>query len=147
MMTFELMDLTETEQADFKADGRMRAYLALKGAFKKRAKESGVTIQSLSRAVGRDKAQISRIISGQSKGITLDTLVLLVSALGYRISFDAKPIEEMAKRNRSAAPHEPVRTRPLDLVVPTALFFGGGTSTANSASPSFSRPVDARVVR
>jgi len=34
----------------------------------------------------------------------LDTLVLITSALGFRLSFDAIPVEEMNKRNRNVAP-------------------------------------------
>lgn len=127
-MTFELRKLTETEHADFKADGRMRAYLSLKGAFNKRAREEGVTAQALARAIGRDKAQVSRILSGRSKGITLDTLVLITSALGFRISFDSKPVEEMVKKNRNVAPTKWVPD-------PNQVYLGGSTmGTANTAT-------------
>ena len=120
-MTFELKELSERQQADFKADGRMRAYLAMKKAFKKRASESGVTIQSLSEALGRDKGQISRVLSGRSAGVTLDTFVLIMSALGFRSSFDATPVEqakpqrcscELAKRH-SVADGKPPRGKSL----------------------------------
>jgi transcriptional regulator with XRE-family HTH domain len=114
-MTFELKELTKKQQADFKADGRMRAYLSMKKAFKKRASESGVTIQSLSEAIGRDKGQVSRIMSGRSAGITLDTLVLITSALGFRMSFESTPVEQMHKRNRNVAPPKQTSTVPLDL--------------------------------
>jgi transcriptional regulator with XRE-family HTH domain len=103
-MTFDFKPLDEKKQADFKADGRMRAFLSMKGAFKKRARENGVTVQKLSKAIGRDKGQVSRILSGRSAGVTLDTLVLITSALGFRLSFDAEPVEEMNKRNRNVAP-------------------------------------------
>ena len=134
MMTFRLEELTERQQADFKADGRIRAFLSMKKAFKKRSKESGVTIQSLSKAIGRDKAQISRIISGRSTGVTLDTLVLITSALGFRMSFDVLPVEEMRKRNRNVAPL--VTTAPINLKenVQGSAIYVGGTSQANTAS-------------
>jgi transcriptional regulator with XRE-family HTH domain len=129
-MTFELEPLSEKKQADFKADGRMRAFLAMKGAFKKRAREKGVTVQKLSKAIGRDKGQVSRILSGRSAGVTLDTLVLITSALGFRLSFDATPVEVMNKRNRNVAPHpiEPVALQYKDHFNGTALYAGGGTN-------------------
>jgi transcriptional regulator with XRE-family HTH domain len=136
-MTFELRNLTETDQADFKADGRMRAYLSLKGAFKKRARENGVTVRALAKAIGRDKAQVSRILSGHSKGITLDTLVLITSALGFRIAFDSTPVEEMVKKNRNVAPTKWDNARQLELnenVISALVYVGGSTATANTAT-------------
>jgi hypothetical protein len=129
-MTFEFKPVSEKEQADFKADGRMRAFLSMKGAFKRRAKENGVTVQSLSKAIGRDKGQISRVLSGRSAGLTLDTLVLITSALGFRLSFDATPVEEMNKRNRNVAPHplESVALQYKDNFHNAAVYVGGDTA-------------------
>jgi transcriptional regulator with XRE-family HTH domain len=129
-MTFEFKPVTEKEQADFKADGRMRAFLAMKGAFKRRAKENGLTVQSLSKAIGRDKGQISKVLSGRSAGLTLDTLVLITSALGFRLSFDTTPVEEMNKRNRNVAPHpfEPVALQYKDNFHGAAVYVGGETA-------------------
>jgi transcriptional regulator with XRE-family HTH domain len=94
MAGFNLKKLSDVEQSDYKADGRMRAYLALKSAFKKRAKENGVTVKALADALDRDKGQISRVLSARS-GITLDTIVLLTSALGFRLAFLPEAVEEM----------------------------------------------------
>ena len=129
-MTFDFKPISEKQQADFKADGRMRAFLSMKGAFKKRARENGVTVQKLSKAIGRDKGQVSRILSGRSAGVTLDTLVLITSALGFRLSFDAVPVEEMNKRNRNAAPHplESVALQYKDNFHSAAVYVGGDTA-------------------
>jgi transcriptional regulator with XRE-family HTH domain len=134
-MTFNLEQVTERKQADFKADGRMRAFLAMKSAFKKRAREDGVTVQKLSNAIGRDKGQVSRILSGRSSGITLDTLVLITSALGFRLSFDAIPVEEMKKRNRNVAPLW-ASVVPLELKEnsQSVAVYVGGESQANTGS-------------
>lgn len=103
MAGFNLKKLSDVEQADYRADGRMRAYLALKTAFKKRAKESGVTVKALADALDRDKGQISRVLSGRA-GVTLDTLVLLTSALGFRLAFVPEAVEKMRAQNWSAEP-------------------------------------------
>jgi hypothetical protein len=133
-MIFELKELSERQQADFKADGRMRAYLAMKKAFKKRASESGVTIQSLSEALGRDKGQISRVLSGRSAGVTLDTFVLIMSALGFRSSFDATPVEKMNKRNRNVAPANWQSATPLQMESPQGVkVYIAGASQTNTA--------------
>ncbi|OKO87574.1 hypothetical protein AC629_13625 [Bradyrhizobium sp. NAS80.1] len=133
-MTFELKELTQTDQADFKADGRMRAYLSMKRAFKKRASESGVTIKSLAKAIDRDKGQVSRILSGRSNGVTLDTLVLITSALGFRLSFDATPVEDMRKRNRNVAPSNCQNVVPLKLKdsPPGVVVYVTGATKANT---------------
>jgi transcriptional regulator with XRE-family HTH domain len=135
-MTFELQTLSENKQADFKADGRMRAYLSMKRAFKKRSKESGVTLQSLSKAIGRDKGQISKVLAGTAAGITLDTLVLITSALGFRVSFDVDPVENMKKRNRNVAPTpSPLVTLNKGQALQTASFYvGGSTGSINKLS-------------
>ena len=112
MAEFDLKEVSAREQADFKAEGRLRAYRVLKTAFKKRKKESNVTIKSLAAAVGRDKGQISRVLSARS-GVTLDTLVLLTAALGYRLEFDPKPIESMHTKNWTAAPASPRLAPPI----------------------------------
>lgn len=129
-MTFNFQPIDEKQQADFKADGKMRAFLSMKGAFKKRARENGVTVQKLSKAIGRDKGQVSRILSGRSAGVTLDTLVLITSALGFRLSFDAVPVEEMNKRNRNVAPGsvEPVALQYKDNFYGATLYAGGSTT-------------------
>jgi transcriptional regulator with XRE-family HTH domain len=139
MMTFELKALSEKRQDDFKADGRMRAYLSMKRAFKQRARDSGVTVQSLSKAIGRDKGQVSRILSGRSAGVTLDTLVLIMSALGFRLSFDALPVEEMKKRNRNVAPlwAETVPV-PLKANLNGVALYVAGANIANTANTSVS---------
>jgi transcriptional regulator with XRE-family HTH domain len=112
MAEFDLKEVSAREQADFKAEGRLRAYRALKTAFKKRKKENNVTIKSLAAAIGRDKGQISRVLSARS-GVTLDTLVLLTAALGFRLEFEPKPIEEMHTKNWTAAPRSPQLTQPV----------------------------------
>ncbi len=135
-MTFEFKPVGDKQQADFKADGRMRAFLSMKEAFKKRARENGVTVQKLSKAIGRDKGQVSRILSGRSAGVTLDTLVLITSALGFRLSFDAQPVEEMSKRNRNVAPVqktiEPVHIRAN--INNASVYVAGASKTATAAS-------------
>jgi transcriptional regulator with XRE-family HTH domain len=130
-MAFEFKSISEKQQADFKADGRMRAFLTMKAAFKKRAKENGVTVQSLSKAIGRDKGQVSRILSGRSAGLTLDTLVLITSALGFRLSFDAIPVEEMKKRNRNVAPLW-TSTVPVYNATGAPLYVAGANSANNA---------------
>ena len=137
MVTFNFKPVSEQQQADFKADGRMRAYLSLKRAFKKRAIENGVTVKSLSQAIGRDKGQISRILAGRSAGVTLDTLVLITSALGFRMSFDAEPVEMMNKRNRNVAPVQQPPTISLsqrENFQGSVLYVGGSANTSTNSS-------------
>ena len=59
MAEFDLKEVSARGQADFKAEGRLRAYRALKTAFKKRKKESNVTIKSLAALVEAMQAQQS----------------------------------------------------------------------------------------
>ena len=134
-MDFEFKPISEKQQADFKADGRMRAFLSMKKAFKKRARENGVTVQSLSKAIGRDKGQVSRILSGRSAGVTLDTLVLITSALGFRLSFDTIAVEEMRKRNRNVAPLWAEAVELSLKAQPTSVhLYVGGANNVNTSS-------------
>lgn len=103
MARFELLELDDEQQSDFKADGRLRAFFTLKKAFKERARD-GVTVGSLAEAIGRDKGQISKVLSGKS-GITLDTFILLMCALGFRLSFVAERVEHMRPHNWTAEPY------------------------------------------
>jgi hypothetical protein len=130
MADFELKELSARDQADFKAEGRLRAYRALKTAFKKRKQESNVTVKSLAAAVGRDKGQISRVLSARS-GVTLDTLVLLTAALGYRLEFDPKPVEMMHAKNWTAAPP---RTQAIAKTSPNNFYVVGNSSPRTSST-------------
>jgi transcriptional regulator with XRE-family HTH domain len=131
MAGFNLKKLSDVEQSDYKADGRMRAYLALKSAFKKRAKENGVTVKALADALDRDKGQISRVLSARS-GITLDTIVLLTSALGFRLAFLPEAVEEMRPHNWSAEPATNLSAAPARSVVGS--FFLAGSQLPKTSN-------------
>jgi transcriptional regulator with XRE-family HTH domain len=91
--------LKRTEGA-IKAEARQRAFSVLRKAWKRRSAE-GFTAQELAAVLGRDKAQVSRVLNGHSPTMTLETLALFLDGMGYRLRIDCEADEDVVVPNRS----------------------------------------------
>ena len=81
------------------AEARQRAFSVLRKAWKHRSAE-GLTADKLAAILGRDKAQVSRVLNGHSPTITLETLAVFLDGMGYRLRIDCEADEDVELRNR-----------------------------------------------
>jgi len=81
------------------AEARQRAFSVLRKAWKHRSAE-GFTADELAAILGRDKAQVSRVLNGHSPTITLETLAVFLDGMGYRLQIDCEADEDVEMRNR-----------------------------------------------
>jgi hypothetical protein len=93
---------TRTEGA-VKAEARQRAFSVLRKAWKRRSAE-GFTANELAVALGRDKAQVSRVLNGHSPTMTLETLALFLDRLNFKYEQDCTAYEEVPLLNHNARP-------------------------------------------
>lgn len=91
--------LKRTEGA-IKAEARQRAFSVLRKAWKRRSAE-GLTANELAAILGRDKAQVSRVLNGHSPTMTLETLALFLDGMGYQLRIDCEANEDIVVPNRS----------------------------------------------
>ncbi len=91
--------LKRTEGA-IKAEARQRAFSVLRKAWKRRSAE-GFTANELAAVLGRDKAQVSRVLNGHSPTMTLDTLAFFLDGMGYRLRIDCEADEDVVVPNHS----------------------------------------------
>jgi transcriptional regulator with XRE-family HTH domain len=92
--------LKRTEGA-IKAEARQRAFSVLRKAWKRRSAE-GFTANELAAILGRDKAQVSRVLNGHSPTMTLETLALFLDGMGYQLRIDCEAEEEVVVFNNGA---------------------------------------------
>jgi transcriptional regulator with XRE-family HTH domain len=92
--------LKRTEGA-IKAEARQRAFSVLRKAWKRRSAE-GFTANELAAVLGRDKAQVSRVLNGHSPTMTLETLALFLDGMGYQLRIDCEAEENVMVPNRGA---------------------------------------------
>jgi|GEM_PF-3011952 len=92
--------LKRTEGA-IKAEARQRAFSVLRKAWKRRSAE-GFTANELAARLGRDKAQVSRVLNGHSPTMTLETLALFLDGMGYQLRIDCDADEDVVVPNRGA---------------------------------------------
>lgn len=92
--------LERTEGA-IKAEARQRAFSVLRKAWKRRSAE-GFTANELATALGRDKAQVSRVLNGHSPTMTLETLALFLDGMGYRLRIDCEADEDVVVFRRGS---------------------------------------------
>ena len=83
------------------AEVRQRAFSVLRKAWKHRSAE-GFTANELAVALGRDKAQVSRVLNGHSPTMTLETLALFLDGMGYRLRIDCEADEDVVVDNGGA---------------------------------------------
>jgi transcriptional regulator with XRE-family HTH domain len=83
------------------AEARQRAFSVLRKAWKHRSAE-GFTADKLAAILGRDKAQVSRVLNGHSPTMTLETLALFLEGLGYRLRIDCEADEDIVTPNHGA---------------------------------------------
>lgn len=85
-----------------KAEARQMAFSVLRKAWKQRSSD-GLTANELALLLGRDKAQVSRVLNGHSPTMTLETLALFLDRMGYQLRIDCMAEEDIALPNRSAS--------------------------------------------
>jgi transcriptional regulator with XRE-family HTH domain len=108
-MTYDIRSYDRSREEDIKSEARMSAFFALRKAWKERSSDGDLKAQDLAEALGKDKGQISRILSGRVRTITLETLFVFLNALGYYLPFDPVKIEDLHRSNYDARPAEPHR--------------------------------------
>ena len=74
------------------AEARQRAFSVLRKLWKRRSAE-GLTADKLAAILGRDKAQVSRVLNGHSPTITLETWAVFLDGMGYRLRIDCEADE------------------------------------------------------
>jgi transcriptional regulator with XRE-family HTH domain len=94
-------DTPRRTEAAVKSDARLKLFFILRKAWKKRSQE-GMKAKDLAELLERDKAQVSRILNGSTKTMTMDTLALLLDRLDHQLIIDCKPAEDIAKSNFDA---------------------------------------------
>ena len=83
------------------AEARQRAFSVLRKAWKHRS-AVGFTAYELAAILGRDKAQVSRVLNGHSPTITLETLAVFLDGMGYRLRIDCEADEDIVTPNHGA---------------------------------------------
>lgn len=91
-------DMIRRSEESVKSDARLKLFFVLRKAWKRRSRE-GMRAKDLAELLGRDKAQVSRILNGSTKTMTMDTLALLLDRLEHQLIMDCKPVEEISKSN------------------------------------------------
>ena len=94
-------DTIRRSEASVKSDARLKLFFVLRKAWKRRIKE-GMMAKDLAELLGRDKAQVSRILNGSNKTMTMDTLALFLDRLDHQLIIDCKPVEDIPKSNIDA---------------------------------------------
>ena len=89
-----------------RAQARMRMFFILRKAWKRRAAE-GMTAKALAARLGRDKAQVSRVLNGSVPTITLETLALFLDGLDHQLIIDCRAAEDVPLSNSAAPRTEP----------------------------------------
>lgn len=85
-------------RAYFKERFQQKAFARLAKAFSERAEETGVTKSGIAILVGRDKAQINRLLAHPSN-MTLDTYAELALALNFEPTILLEDLGEDARHN------------------------------------------------
>jgi hypothetical protein len=80
------------------AQARQRAFSVLRKAWKRRSAE-GVTADELAAVLGRDRAEVSRVLNGHSPTITLEMLAVFLDGMGYRLEIDSEADEDVEMPN------------------------------------------------
>lgn len=91
-------DKPRRTEAAVKSDARLKLFFVLRKAWKQRSQE-GMKAKDLAELLERDKAQVSRILNGSNKTMTMDTLALLLDRLDHQLLIDCKPAEYIPKSN------------------------------------------------
>jgi transcriptional regulator with XRE-family HTH domain len=94
----------KSQEEDVKAEARQKAFRALRKAWRERSAEYDLKAKDLAEILGRDKAQVSRVLAGRNKTITLETLALFLEALGYDLPIEPRKEENLPRLNHDARP-------------------------------------------
>ena len=102
-------------EAAVKANTRSRLFFVLRKAWKRRSAQ-GISAKDLAQSLGRDKAQVSRVLNGRTSTITAETLALFLERLDHELIIDCRPFEDAARSNIDVRPAE-VHSMPIKPMV------------------------------
>ena len=103
-MPYDLRSYDRSREEDVKAEARVRAFFALRKAWKDRSSTHRLKAQDLADVLGKDKGYVSRVLAGKTRTITLETLAVFLEALGYYLPMNPIKVEELSRTNRDARP-------------------------------------------
>jgi transcriptional regulator with XRE-family HTH domain len=108
MPAYDINSYDRSREEDIKADARVRAFFALRKAWKDRSSAHGVRAQDLADVLGKDKGYVSRVLAGKTRTITLETLAVFLEALGYYLPMHPTRAEDLSRANRDVRPSESI---------------------------------------
>jgi transcriptional regulator with XRE-family HTH domain len=127
------MVLDSARQAAIRVEARFAALRALKATFKAWSTETAKSQKDLAEILHCDPAHVSRVLAGDKRSMTIETLFLFARAMGRRPRLEMEPLNALAAPNYDARP-DFVRTNRLK-IIPRAI-----AETADELP----RPVSAR---
>jgi transcriptional regulator with XRE-family HTH domain len=90
--------LDSARQAAIRAEARFAALRALKATFKAWSTETKKSQKELAEILNADPAHISRVLAGDKRSMTIETLFLFARAMGRRPRLEMEPIHTLAAR-------------------------------------------------
>lgn len=132
MPTFDLSSYDKSAEEQIKGDARMSMFLALRSAFKHRAKTNAVTAKDLAQVLGKHKSQVSRVLNGTNPSFTFETLLVYLEALGFTLTLRPSKVEDFVRSNKDARPFESYKSAVS--TPPPAAYFFSGTPTPGAGS-------------
>jgi plasmid maintenance system antidote protein VapI len=92
-----LSEVREMEIEDVKADIRHSLFRAIRSVFRRESHH--IQAKDLAASIGRDPGFVSRVLNGQTGGITAETAAVFLDALGYQLRVQAVRKTDLAKSN------------------------------------------------
>src|SRR5215204_3650503 len=93
-------------QATIRAEARFAALRSLKSAFKEWSKIPGNSQKQLAEVLNSDTGHVCRVLAGDKRSMTIETLFLFARAMGRRPKIELVPLDhlEASKPNFDARP-------------------------------------------
>jgi hypothetical protein len=104
MPPYDVRSYDRSLEEDIKSEARVGAFFALRKAWKDRSAVNNIKAQDLADALGKDKGYVSRVLTGSVRTITLETLAVFLSALGYHLNLSPERLEDIPRVNYDARP-------------------------------------------
>jgi hypothetical protein len=112
----------EIEIEDVKAGIRRSLFKTVRSAFKR--EQDHLQAKELADSLGRDTGFVSRVLSGQSGGITAETAAIFLDAMGYHLRVEAVKKSDLRKSNwdcrLGGSTLAPYRNEGFDRLAPTS---------------------------
>jgi transcriptional regulator with XRE-family HTH domain len=98
--------LDSVRQAAIRAEARFAALRALKATFKAWSAETKKSQKELAKILNADPAHVSRVLAGDKRTMTIETLFLFARAMGRRPRLEMEALDTLAakKPNYDARP-------------------------------------------